>query len=131
MYGVALDTVNQDLFWSTGLDDSIGRAELDGSNPTNLLTFGGSPHPGQLALDVPGGHMYWLNFGFPDSIQRSNLDGSGVTTILSVGARSNHGLALDLGAGHLYWTEQSAGTLMRANLDGSNVTQELSGLTAR
>ena len=40
------------------------------------------------------------------------------------------GIALDVGAGKMYWTDRSMGVIQRANLDGSGVETLLSGLSS-
>ena len=127
LFGIALDLTNQQMFWSTGLDDTIGRADIDGSNPVTLIIQGNPRHIGPLALDVDSGHIYWSNFGSPDSILRANLDGSGITAIQAVGESA--GLALDLSAGHMYWSEHAAGRIMRSDLDGTNPATLVTGLS--
>ena len=58
-------------------------------------------------------------------IQRANLDGTQVETLFSV---HTMGLALDLGAGKIYWTEWIDDGIQRANLDGSQVETIVVGL---
>ena len=69
--------------------------------------------------------MYWTrsenNLSY--TIQRANLDGTGRETLLSIGVvprRYSVGLALDVGAGKMYWSERPTNTIQRANLDGSD-----------
>ena len=60
---------------------------------------------------------------------RCDLDGSNVVTIHD-GLNGPYGVALDLANGKLYWTEFSADTIRRSDLDGTNVeTLVSSGLT--
>ena len=72
--------------------------------------------------------MYWADQG-TDKIQRANLDGSQVEDVVTAlpGVRRPNGLALDLAAGKIYWTntfhedEQGNDKIQRANLDGSQI----------
>src|ERR1700751_3432348 len=57
----------------------------------------------------------------------ANPDGSDVKIIVSEGRRIPDGIVVDTEAGHLYWTNMgnpsaNDGSIERANLDGSNVT---------
>ena len=83
----------------------IQRANLDGSEVTNLVTGLVAP-PEDIALDVGGGQMYWTDGG---KIQRANLDGSGVTDLVT-GLVLPRGIALDVEAGHIYFTSSARHT---------------------
>jgi hypothetical protein len=57
----------------------------------------------------------------------ANPDGSDLKVIVSEGRRLPDGIVVDVVAGHLYWTNMGNptaddGSIERANLDGSNVT---------
>ena len=54
-----------------------------------------------VLMDVGGGQMYWTDIA--DKIRRANLDGSGVTELVT-GLSEPTGIALDLDAGHIYFT---------------------------
>jgi hypothetical protein len=73
-----------------------------------------------LAVDGPGGHLYWPQTN-GSTIRRSNLDGTNIVDVIP-DSFSPEGVALDTAAGKLYWTENRS--VFRANLDGSS-PQEL------
>jgi DNA-binding beta-propeller fold protein YncE len=57
----------------------------------------------------------------------ANPDGSDLKTLVSEGRKLPDGLAVDVAAGHLYWTNMgnpkaNDGTLFRSDLDGGNLT---------
>jgi len=57
----------------------------------------------------------------------ANPDGSDLKTIVEVGRTLPDGLAVDIEAGHLYWTNMgnpkaNDGSILRSDLDGRNVT---------
>src|SRR5207244_2632241 len=87
-------------------------------------------------LDLAGGQIYWAD-NVAGAIIRANLDGSGQTTLVSglPPADSTPGVrppALDLARGHMYWTDGTnfgPGFLRRANLDGSEQTILVTGLS--
>ena len=65
--------------------------------------------------------MYWTEASPADfMIQRANLDGTNIE-LLVTGLVSPSGIALDVAAGKMYWTDIGTGKIQRANLDGSVV----------
>ena len=108
-------------------EGKIQRANLDGSSPEALVTTG-LVNPQSIALDVAAGKMYWTDSGTggpnglqDDKIQRANLDGSNVETLLTYDnfLRVPRGIALDVAAGKMYWTDIVRDRIRRANLDGT------------
>ena len=141
--GIALDVAGGKMYWADSGTGKIQRANLDGSNVQNLVTQG-LETPAGIALDVAGGKMYWVDFGEvgegaqwgQEKIQCANLDGSNVQTLVT----RAQGLALvrSIAVGFsapvdpvpvvptpsqpfIYWTDEGADKIQRANLDGSNV----------
>lgn len=60
-------------------------------------------------------------------ILSANPDGSDLKTLVSEGRKLPDGLAVDVAAGHLYWTnmgnpKMNDGSILRSDLDGRNVT---------
>ncbi|MFQ5495617.1 MAG: DUF4215 domain-containing protein [Phycisphaerae bacterium] len=82
--------------------------------------------------------IYWANSPSGQNpngrlIQRSNLDGTSVETLLSSGFDTPFGIALDLQADKMYFTDligPNTGKVMRANLDGTGFEVLVSGLGA-
>ena len=111
---IGLDLSRGKMYWGNLLvdDKKIRRANLDGTQVEVIVTEVGKAY--DFAIDETGGKLYW---GQGERILRANLDGSQVETLFTLSAM---GLALDLGAGKIYWTE-SGGSVGRANLDGSQV----------
>lgn len=69
-----------------------------------------------FVLDLSGGRVI-----------SANPDGSDLKTLVSEGRHLPDGVVVDVEAGHIYWTNmgnpsKNDGTIMRADLDGSNVT---------
>ena len=141
---VALDLTSDPpkMYWidagTNNIDNGkVWRANLDGSSPEALVTTG-LVNPQSIALDVAGGKMYWTDSGTGaptpmenDKIQRANLDGSNVETLLTYEnfLRVPRGIALDIAAGKMYWTDISRDRIRRANLDGSGVEDILNTRT--
>ena len=122
-YDIALDVAGGKMYWVDMSAGKIQRADLDGSNVEDLLT--GLAVPIGIALDVPGGKMYWTATG---GIHRANLDGSGVVDDLVGGLFQPMAIALDLGGGKMYWPDNGTDKIQRADLDGTNVEDLVTGV---
>ena len=64
--------------------------------------------------------LYWTDFGTPDRIQRADLDGANVEDVVTRGLGTPFGLAIDVSAGKMYWTDDGTNKIRRADLDGAN-----------
>ena len=119
---ISLAVDSQYVYWTNYDTDSIGRANLDGSD-ANQSFITGLTEPDAIAVD--GSHIYWATFessvgSSPGSIGRANLDGTDPdASFITSGVDTPEGLAVD--AGHVYWASRVDGTIGRANLDGSDV----------
>ena len=132
--GIALDVGAGKMYWTVENRHEIQRANLDGSGVETVLVLPDSPTG--IALDVGAGKMYWTVWTIRHKIQRANLDGSGVETLYvkhprydrySGGQAGPRGIALDVGAGKMYWTDPSWHRIQRANLDGRGVEDVFAG----
>jgi len=70
--------------------------------------------------------IFFLDLG-AGRILSANPDGSDLKTLLIEGRKLPDGLAVDVAAGHLYWTNMgnpkaNDGTIFRSDLDGGNLT---------
>ena len=110
------------MYWvdASRIGAKIQRANLDGSQIETLVSTG-LQEPTDLALDLVGDKMYWVDQG-TGKIQRANLDGSQIETLLAerFDIRS---LVLDVAGGKMYWIDAVIGgpKIQRANLDGSQI----------
>ncbi|MPZ16404.1 MAG: choice-of-anchor D domain-containing protein [Luteitalea sp.] len=105
------------IYWANADAETIGRANLDGTEPDQDFIIGAS-RPDGVAVDAD--HIYWANFA-ADTIGRANLDGSDPDQSFITGAASPVGVAVD--ADYVYWGNWSGDTIGRANLDGSDPDQ--------
>ena len=120
---IALDLTRGKVYWADGGTRKIQRANLDGTAQEDLVT--GLKLGGNIALDVTGGKMYWTDL---NDIQSANLDGT-KTKRLPVGLLVwPTRIALDVAGGKMYWTDSISGNIQRANLDGTQVEDILTGL---
>ena len=114
--------VSRPMYWTAG-DNKIRRSQLDGTQ-VQVLFEGGNP--GDLALDISGGKIYWVDTDL-DAILRANLDGSNVVNLIT-DLRSPTGLALDISGGKIYWLDYNLDKIQRANLNGSGREDLVTGL---
>jgi DNA-binding beta-propeller fold protein YncE len=73
-----------------------------------------------------GGRLFVLDLA-GGRVLTAKPDGSDLKTIVEEGRRLPDGLAVDIAAGHLYWTNMgnpkaNDGTILRSDLDGGNLT---------
>ena len=125
---IALDAAGGRMYWKER--GKIQRATLDGTDVEDIVTGLGRP---DIALDVAGGKLYWAD---GDKIQRANLDGSAVEDLITE-LNNAESIALDVVNRKIYWMELRGphglnppdnGHIRRANFDGTNVENVLTGL---
>ena len=112
--GIAVDLVDGQLYW-TNSRGRIQRANLEGSGIQSVMENLSDPRDIVLHKD----YIYWTESG--DRIRRVNLTGQQVVQDVAVNLGNVGGLAVS--AKKLYWTEatdSSAGTINRADLNGTN-----------
>jgi hypothetical protein len=134
--GIVVDTAAGHLYWTnmgnpTANDGSIERADFDGKNVIHIVSPGGTFTPKQLQLDEKNRKLYWCDREGM-RVMRANLDGSNIETLIDTSegdARPGKdikkwcvGIALDVEAGKLYWTQKGPdnageGRIFRANLE--------------
>ena len=121
---IALDLGAGKMYWADFdivAPDGAGvirRANLNGTNVEDVIVATLGEFFRGIALDVVGGQIYWT--GDLGKIRRAKLDGTDEEELVT-GLGVNGvvlGIALDLGAGKMYW---AAGKIQRANLDGTDV----------
>lgn len=107
------------VYWSDYGSGNIGRADLDGTS-LNATLFAGASAPTGVAVSAT--HIYWAN-SRTGTIGVADMARTTVNQALITGASIPQGVAVD--AAHVYWANFGAGegTIGRANLDGSGVTQ--------
>jgi hypothetical protein len=121
---VAVDSVSRRLYWveddvlPIGSDPALVRGDADHCQRLQVQDA-----PPGIALDVTGGKIYWTERGIGGGngrIKRANLDFSSVEPLL-VGLNGPSGIGLDLPGGKIYWYDFVDDTILRSNLDGSDV----------
>jgi len=135
--GIVVDVEAGHIYWTNmgsspkANDGSIDRADLDGSKIITIVPAGGTHTPKQLQLDKKNGKLYWCDREGM-RVMRCNLDGSNIDTLIDTSGGDSRpgsdatkwcvGIALDVEAGKLYWTQKGSdnagqGRIFRANLE--------------
>jgi sugar lactone lactonase YvrE len=124
--GCWLANASADVYWSNFNDGGIGRANLDGSDPTTVASpfIASADTDGPEGIAVDGRYIYWADYTSGE-IGRANLDGSDPTSVASPfipSADASGSVAVAVDAQHIYWANAINGGIGRANLDGSDPT---------
>ena len=135
--GIVVDSGAGHLYWtnmgsSTATNDGfIERADFDGKNVTHIVPPGSTFTPKQLQLDEKNRKLYWCDREGM-RVMRANLDGSNIETLVDTSEGDSRpgkdirkwcvGIALDVEAGKVYWTQKGPdnagdGRIFRANLE--------------
>jgi DNA-binding beta-propeller fold protein YncE len=134
--GIVVDLEAGHLYWTnmgnpSANDGSIERSDFDGQNLTHIVPPGATFTPKQLQLDEKNRKLYWCDREGM-RIMCANLDGSNLETLLDTSEGDSRpgkdikkwcvGIALDVEAGKLYWTQKGSdnageGRIFRANLE--------------
>ena len=104
------------IYWSTGYNDTIGRAPLRGFTPQ--WDFIHTQGEGAFGLAVDREHLYW---GGDGAIGRVGLDGSDPEPDWIPGPPDSRQAAVTVDSAHVYWADFLEDSIGRANLDGSGV----------
>ena len=126
---LAIDVAGRKLYWTEKTSDRTGkirRANLNGTNVQLIKDL--TSVPLGIALDTTGGKIYLTNAW--GKVQRLNVDGSNFQPNLITNLDTPRNLVLDVTGGKVYWTEttEASGRIRRANLNGSNVQNVVTGL---
>ena len=124
--GIAVDAAGGRIYWTEQTSRTTSKlqsADLNGANVRVVLReFAGMPNG--IAVDSASGKLYMANV--QGQVQRLNLDGSGFQSNFIPNLVSPQSVAVDAAASKIYWTE--AGSIRRANLDGTNRQNVVTGL---
>jgi hypothetical protein len=121
-FALVLDGTN--VYWtSAGAQNRVFSAPLGGGSPQQLATGQGDPR--EIALD--NGVLYWANFGIGSgntaSIAHYSLPNGPASQLVSSLPTGAWGIAVD--GTHVYWANQTAGTISRDTIGTATGAQEL------
>lgn len=120
--GLGLDVAAGKMYWTDAGTGKIQRANLDGTDVTDLVPDGNG-FLADLELDLDAGKMYWSDVGY-GAIRRANLDGTDVQDVCS-GAYTPYYLELDTAGGKIYWGEAQNTMIHRVNMDGTGEIEDV------
>jgi len=118
--GIAVEPVGAKVYFSDARRQRVQSADMDGASLLTLLP--GLDEPVGINIDALAGKLYVAVQGLTPALQRANLDGTGLEPLITTGILHPAGLALDVGAGKLYFVDDSLDAVFSASLDGSNLT---------
>lgn len=117
---IAYDHIGDRIFFTNDKYEFSGGVyvvDMDGSNLTKLVD---GTNGGALALDANADRMYY--YDHEKGMCMNTLDGKNeVVFDASQMGSFTWGLAVDADGGKIYYPDKQAGTIKRANLDGSDV----------
>ena len=90
-----------------------------------MSAIASTPTDAEAKSAPASGRLFFLNLS-AGRVMSANPDGSDLKTIINEGRKLPDGLALDIAAGHIYWTnmgdpKRNDGSIMRSDLDGKNM----------
>jgi len=133
--GLAIDAAAGYLYWTNmgnpkSNDGTVFRSDLDGGRVTTIIQSGQTFTPKQLQIDVANRKLYWADREGM-RLMRANLDGSEIETLVDTSGGDPRpgadpgkwcvGVALDVAAGKVYWTQKGGdnagdGSILRMNI---------------
>ena len=137
------EPIAQYIYWTEWGSGKIRRANLDGSNVQDIVDTG--YYPVGITIDLSGGKIYWTdktsNNHFDQNatnrVVRANLDGSDIEVLFSErntvdSIFTYFQIVLDPTEGKIYWSKffnmpSKENAILRANLDGTNVEEIITG----
>lgn len=117
-WGMAVDQVNGQLYWSDRKRKAIYVSGLDGANQNQLI--GNLGEPRGIAIDMQRGYLFWADSGETgtNTVHRANLPGG--EQVRAISAKGKRPLAVAVDAEHamVYWSD--GGGIHRADFDGGH-----------
>ena len=127
---IAVDNRRGKVYWALFLPTAIQRANFDGSM-SEQIRMPDDLRPISMTLDVGLERMYWIAFDPDDSSYSFYASDPGledVDTLIRPGVIERaRGLAIHPGAGKIFWVNPTANIIQRANLDGSDIEDIVTG----
>jgi hypothetical protein len=120
---ITVDSVNHNIFWIDVNQMRLKKANFSGEN-IELLDASDESYQGiALTIDPIHEKVYWLEKtqNDDDRLRRANLDGTNKETLINSGIPGPMGLAIDVEAERLFWTETEGDRIFSSNLDGGDV----------
>ena len=107
--GLAIDWINDWIYWSSPHFRTISMAKLDGSN--HRVVVNELDPPRGVAVDPLKGYLFWTAWGAHSHIGRAAMDGSDQQHIIVNDVVWPNGIAVDTIAQYVYWVDVKLGTV--------------------
>lgn len=116
--GVAVDWMARNLYWVDSELDRIEVCRLNGLY-RRVIVSDGLEKPRSIVVAPTLGWIFWSDWGRKPKIERASMDGSDRIVIVSVDIIWPNGIALDVDARKLYWTDARIDKIEVINMDGT------------
>lgn len=104
--GLAIDWVNDWIYWSSFMTKTISMAKLDGSYDRVLVDLQMLKEPRGLAVDPLRGYLFWCDWGQPAHIGSASMEGADQRhLIVDKNIIRPNGIAVDNIAQYIYWVD--------------------------
>lgn len=114
--GLAVDWINQVLYWTSNRTGAVHAAALNGTEHAPVIS--GLSSPTAVAVQPLLGFLFWAEAGVSPRIQRSGLNGQDRRTLITSAIRNPVSIALDVPRGLLYWADSLLNSVSRVAYDG-------------
>ncbi|XP_042234598.1 low-density lipoprotein receptor-related protein 4-like [Homarus americanus] len=125
--GIAVDWVNDHVYWLDSMTYRIEVAHLDGSCRRPLV-WTNLQKPRALLLHPARELLIWTDWGTNPRIERAYLDGSERQVIIGEELYWPNGITIDYPTETLYWVDAKQQAIEAAQIDGTNRRKILGGL---
>ncbi|XP_067109198.1 low-density lipoprotein receptor-related protein 8-like [Osmerus mordax] len=116
--GLALDWLQNNLYWTDSGDKSISVASANGARRRVLVTTELS-EPRAIALDPHHGFMYWSDWGSRARIEKAGMNGVDRQVLVSDNIQWPNGITLDVANRRLYWVDSKLHLISSVDLNGA------------
>ncbi len=119
-YGVAVDRVNQRVYWTDAT--GIRAVSYNGTGNTPIVP---APYANDVEVDPVAGKMFWID---TLGVYTAALNGANPQTLVTLPGNSTaFGLTIDPGTQTLFWSDWGAGTISSIPYAGGTPSTILSG----
>ncbi|XP_029850375.2 prolow-density lipoprotein receptor-related protein 1 [Ixodes scapularis] len=121
--GLAYEPVQNELYWTSHRDASVGRVSLSdpGATPEKIVKLGPEDKPRGIVVSSCIKRVFWTNWNAQHpSIQRSFLSGFDPESIVTTQIRMPNGIAIDHQLQKLYWSDARLDKIERCDFDGGD-----------
>lgn len=127
--GIAIDDVNNYLYWSESIYNTIHRTNLNDLSDEIELIDEYLVFPKSIVLDTANNEIIFINLEYGNYLYRANLDnGEDLTVLASAAIYNPKRFEVDTLNEKIYWVnspssfaDDNTAAIMRANLDGTNI----------